>query len=82
MQELLKQVSELPLIVKVLLCIPCVEIFYGVCRVVNGIVKNDAVWIIIAVLTIVPGAFFMWILDLIWVLTKGHAFLLGDEILS
>ncbi len=82
MKELLKQVDELPLIVKVLLCIPCVEIFYGVCRIVNGIVKNDLVWIIIAVLTVVPGAFFMWILDLIWVLTKGHAFLLGDELLS
>ncbi len=82
MKELLKQVDELPLIIKVLLCIPCVEIFYGVCRIVNGIVKNDLVWIIIAVLTVVPGAFFMWILDLIWVLTKGHAFLLGDELLS
>jgi len=82
MKELLKQVDELPLIVKVLLCIPCVEIFYGVCRIVNGVVKNDLMWIILAVLTVFPGAFFMWILDLIWVLTKGHAFLLGDELLS
>lgn len=80
MNELMDQVNKLPLIVKVLLCIPCVEIFYGICRVVNGVIHNDVVWILLGVLTIVPGAFFMWIIDLVWVLTKGHAFMLGNEI--
>lgn len=82
MKELLKQVDDLPLIIKVLLCIPCVEIFYGICRIVNGVVKNDALWILLAILTVFPGAVFMWVLDLIWVLFKGHAFLLGDQLLS
>ncbi len=82
MNELLKEVDSLPLIVKVILCIPCLEIFYGICRIVKGVVKNDVLWIVLAVLTVFPGAFFMWILDLIWVLTKGHAFLLGEEMLS
>jgi hypothetical protein len=80
MSDLIKQVNALPLIVKLLLCIPCVEIFYGICRVVNGVCKNNIVWIVLAILTIIPGAFFMWILDLIWVLLKGHAILLGDEL--
>lgn len=71
-------VDGLPLLAKVILCIPVLEIFYGICRVVNGVVKNDVVWIVLAVLTIIPGAFFMWILDLVWVLWKGHAILLGD----
>lgn len=82
MNDLLKTVDELPLIVKVILCIPCVEIFYGICRIINGAVKNDMVWLVLAILTVFPGAFFMWILDLVWVLTKGHAFLLGDEMFS
>jgi hypothetical protein len=82
MNELIKTVNNFPLIVKLLLCIPCVEIFYGICRVVQGVVKNNVVWIVLAVLTIFPGAFFMWILDLVWVLLKGHAFLLGDEMFS
>ncbi|MDE6504431.1 MAG: hypothetical protein K2L42_01005 [Clostridia bacterium] len=82
MNELLKEVDSLPLIVKVILCIPCLEIFYGICRIVKGVVKNDVLWIVLAVLTVFPGAFFMWILDLIWVLTKGHALLLGEEMLS
>ncbi len=78
MNELLNAVEDLPLLVKVILCIPCIELFYGVCRVITGIVRNDTVWIVLAVLTIFPGVFFMWILDLVWVLTKGHAFLLGN----
>lgn len=78
MKEFLDQVNGLPLIVKLILCIPCIEIFYGICRVVNGVCKNDVLWIVLAILTIVPGAFFMWILDVIWVLLYGHAILLGE----
>ncbi len=79
MNELLKAVDEMPLIVKVILCLPCVDVFYGICRIVKGAVKNDLVWIVLAILTVFPGAFFIWILDLIWVLTKGHALLLGED---
>ncbi|MCI8369551.1 MAG: hypothetical protein HFG28_15960 [Eubacterium sp.] len=82
MNELLKAVDEMPLIVKVILCLPCVDVFYGICRIVKGAVKNDLVWIVLAILTVFPGAFFIWILDLIWVLTKGHALLLGEDMFS
>ena len=82
MNELLKALDEIPLIVKVILCLPCVDVFYGICRIVKGAVKNDLVWIVLAILTVFPGAFFIWILDLIWVLTKGHALLLGEDMFS
>ena len=82
MNEFIKHVNELPLVLKVILCIPVLDIFYSVCRVVNGVVKNDGPWIVLGVLTVIPGAFFMWILDLIWVLLKGHAFMLGRTYLG
>ncbi|MDE5581212.1 MAG: hypothetical protein K2I95_07300, partial [Treponemataceae bacterium] len=50
---------------------PAIEIFYGICRIVNGIVKNNPLWILLAILTIFPGATFMCIIDLLWVLVKG-----------
>lgn len=78
MKELINQVNALPLIIKLILCIPAIEIFYGVCRVVNGIAKQDVLWTVLGILTIIPGAFFMWILDVIWVLLYGHAILLGE----
>lgn len=78
MKEFIRQVNSLPLIVKLILCIPCVEIFYGICRVINGVAKNDVLWLVLAILTIVPGVFFMWILDVVWVVLFGHAILLGE----
>ena len=82
MKDFISQVNGLPLILKIILCIPVLEIFYGICRVINGAAKNDVLWILLGVLTIIPGAFFMWVLDLVWVLVKGHAFLLGDTYLG
>lgn len=82
MQEFLNQVNGLPLVVKVILCIPVLDIFYCVCRIVKGIVKGDVLWIVLGVLTVFPGAFFMWIIDLIWVLLKGHGILMGDSYLG
>ena len=82
MNDLLKSVDGLPLILKVILCIPCIDIFYCICRVVQGVVKNNVLWIVLGILTVFPGAFFLLLLDLIWVLWKGHALLLGDEIFS
>ena len=79
MNDLIKQVNELPLIVKLLLCIPVVDIFYGICRVINQATKQpiDALYLVLAILTVFPGAVFMWLVDLICVLMNGHAFLLG-----
>ena len=82
MNDLLITVDEFPLLLKLIFCIPCINVFYGICRIVKGAVKNDVVWIVLAVLTVFPGAFFIWILDLFWVLTKGHAMLLGEEMFS
>ena len=79
MQDLIKKVNELPLIAKVLLCIPVVEIFYGICRILNQATKSpiNALNLVLAILTVIPGAFFMWIVDLIWVLLYNRAFLLN-----
>lgn len=82
MQELIRTVNGLPLIAKVILCIPVLDIFYSICRVVQGIAKGDVLWIVLGVLTVIPGAFFIWIVDLIWVLLKGHAILLGETYLG
>ncbi len=79
MNDFIKQVNEFPLIVKLLLCIPMVEIFYGICRIINQATKQpvDALYLVLAILTVIPGAFFMWAVDLVCVLMNGHAFLLG-----
>ncbi len=75
MRELLNQLKGLPLILKLILCIPAIDIVWGVARIMSALDKKNTVNLIIGILTIVPGAFFVWILDLVWVLTKGDAIL-------
>lgn len=79
MQDLIKTINGWSLILKLIFCIPMINIFYGVCRIINQVTKpeKDVLLIVIAILTVVPGAFFMWLVDLIWIIMKGHAFLLG-----
>ena len=79
MKDFLRQVHELPLFIKLILCIPAIDVFYGVCRIVNGVVRNDAVRLVVGILTVFPGAFFMWIIDLVCVLMKGDAFFCDIE---
>ena len=74
---MINSVKKLPLIVKLLLCIPAIEIFYGICRIINqASKKNNLIGVILAILTIIPGCAVMWIVDIIWVLWKGYAFML------
>lgn len=82
MKEIIIQVNSLPLIAKLLLCIPCIDIFYSICRAIQGYNKGNTLWLILGILTIFPGAFFMWIFDLVWVLLRGHALGLGEEMFS
>lgn len=77
MKDFIKMVNGWPLIVKLLLCIPMIEIFYGICRVINQVAKKNILLLVVAILTIIPGAAFMWLVDLLWILFTGHAFLLG-----
>lgn len=77
MKEFIKTVNGWPLIVKLLLCIPVVEIFYGICRIINQAAKKNILLLVVAILTVVPGAAFMWLIDLIWIICTGHACLLG-----
>ena len=74
---MINSVKKLPLIVKLLLCIPGIEIFYGICRIIHqASKKNNLLGVILAILTIIPGAAIMWIVDIVWVLWKGYAFML------
>lgn len=77
MNDLVKTVNNFPLLIKLLLCIPAVEIVYGVLRIINEASKKNWVMLVVAILTVFPGAAFMWLVDVVCVLLYGHAFLLG-----
>ncbi len=72
---ILKQIADLPLLVKIILALPALSIFWGVYRLVKNLSKSNLVLTIISILLIVPGAVFMWAVDMIFIILSGEPFL-------
>lgn len=72
MKDLIKAIDNLPMILKLILCIPALDIVWAIYRIVKGYVKKNNVLLVIGILWIVPGAVFCWVFDLITVILYGH----------
>lgn len=71
MKDLIKTFDDLPLIVKVILCIPMLDIVWSVYKICRSVDKSNVIGIVLGVLTIFPGAFFIWLIDLVTLLVGG-----------
>ena len=70
MKEFVKSMDGLPLLVKLLLCIPAIHIIWGLYRVASALDAGNLLAIVVSiVLLFVPV---MWIVDLVSVLLLGH----------
>lgn len=73
MKDLIKAFDNLPFIVKLLFCIPAINIVWQVYKICKSLSKNNIVGVVLGVLCIVPGAFFIWIVDLVTLLMSGKS---------
>lgn len=71
MKELIKALDNLPFVVKLILCIPLLDIVWSVYKLCRSITKSNVLGIVLAILTIVPGAAFIWIIDLLTLVLTG-----------
>lgn len=71
MKNLIKAFDDLPLIVKVILCIPMLDIVWSIYKICRSADKSNVLGIVLGILTIFPGAFFIWIIDLVTLLING-----------
>lgn len=69
-KSLIKAIDELPLIVKVIFCF--VDIVWALYRLARSIVANNTTGIVVNAVLLLFGGFFMWIVDLVCLLTKGQ----------
>ena len=66
--KFVKAIDNLPWIVKLLLCLPIVDIIWAIYRIVKGVAKKDIVLIIAGILWIVLGCVILWLIDLICII--------------
>lgn len=74
MKELIKALDNLPLIGKIILCIPAVAIIWWVYRICKSLLKQETVHVVLAAVLLVVGIPFMWLVDLICILLYGKVF--------
>lgn len=70
MKELIKAIDELPLLIKVILAIPALDIVWGIYRICRSVDTNNTVGIVVSVILLfIP---FMWLVDILMILMKGN----------
>lgn len=74
MKNFLKEMDNLPKLLKLILCLPALDIIWGVYRIIKGITKESLVQLIVGILWIVPGAVFLWLVDMICLLLNDKIY--------
>ena len=57
--------DSMPWIVKLILCIPALDIVWAIYRIVKGATEGKILTLVIGILWIIPGAVICWIIDLV-----------------
>lgn len=65
MKDLVKAFDQLPWLVKLLLCLPALNIAWAVYRIVKGISEKNTLVLVAGILWIIPGAVICWLADLV-----------------
>lgn len=69
MKELIQSMDNLPMLVKIILAIPALDIVWGIYRLCRGVDAGNVAGIVVGiVLLCIP---FTWIFDILMLLTKG-----------
>lgn len=65
MKNLVKSFDNLPLIIKIILCLPVLNIAYAIYRICKGASENKPLILIAGIVWIFLGTSILWLIDLI-----------------
>lgn len=72
MKEFCKTLEGLSLGVKIILAIPILDIIWVIYRVVKSASDEDTVGMILAIILIIIGIPWLWLVDMICIIAKGN----------
>ena len=70
MKDFIKTLDELSDVAKILLCLPLINIVWGIYRIVKSIDANNVLGVVVGVLWVIFGGFILWVFDLVYVILK------------
>ncbi|MBE6653938.1 MAG: hypothetical protein E7608_00615 [Ruminococcaceae bacterium] len=72
MKDLVKAIDNLPWLVKLILCIPVLDIVWAVYRVIRSLAAGNVLGIVLSIVLIIVGIPVLWLIDLICVLVSKN----------
>ena len=75
MKEFVNSPDSLPILVKVILALPALDIIWGIYRILSALdAKNTVALVVSIILLFIP---FMWIIDIVMILLQGRVWKLA-----
>ncbi|MBQ3816314.1 MAG: hypothetical protein II836_09655 [Clostridia bacterium] len=75
MKEFVNSLDSLPILVKVILALPALDIIWGIYRILSALdAKNTVALVVSIILLFIP---FMWIIDIVMILLQGRVWKLA-----
>ena len=71
MKSIIKAPHDLPMLVKVILALPALDVVWVVYRLLRSLDKNNILGVVIAVLAIFVGLPWLWLVDILCIVLKG-----------
>ena len=68
MKDIIKTFDELPYILKLIFCIPALNIVWWVYRIIKSLDANNTVALVVAIVLLFVGIPFWWAIDLVCLL--------------
>ena len=78
MKSFIKAMDELPLVLKIILAIPMLDIVWAIYRIIKGVAYKNVVTLIAGILWIIPGSVVCWILDIVFLVTTHKLLFAGN----
>lgn len=72
MKGLIKWFDDAPLLVKIILALPVLNITWGVYRLCSAITSGNVLQIVLAIILLVAGPTVWWIVDIIAIILTGR----------
>ena len=72
MKNFIVAMEKLPLLVKVILALPMLDIVWVIYRIVRSADKQSTFGILLGVIVIIIGIPFLWLIDIITILVTGN----------
>ena len=76
MEKFISEIDKLPKVVKIILCLPIIDIIWAVYRIIKGVTQNNPLLLVVGILWIVFGSTVTWVADIIGTALNGEPWLI------